>query len=305
MTAVRRLPANVEPMLARIGEACDSDDFLFEIKWDGIRAISYVEDGALRVHGRKRRDLASRYPELEPLRRLPSGTVLDGELVVLRPDGRPDFRAILRRENGRGQSTRGSDVRVTYVVFDILYRDHESLLARPLAERRAILAELLGGAALPGVCVAEGIVGQGRALFAAACERELEGIVGKRLDSPYRPGERTAAWQKIKPVRAVHCAVIGYEPDGDRDFKSLIVATDFDGVLQCVGRVGSGIDDAMKRRLRRELFARRASRPLVATDIEGAWVEPGLFCRVSYLERTESGSLRAPVFLGLVEADES
>jgi len=291
-------------MLARIGDAFDSPDFLFEIKWDGIRAISYVEDGALRVHGRKRRDLADRYPELEPLRRLPSGTVLDGELVVLRPDGTPDFRAILGRENGRSAARRAG-ARVTYVVFDILYREHEPLLGKPLVERRRILEDIVGGAALPDVRVVEGIVGHGRALFAAACERDLEGVVGKRLDSPYRPGERTAAWQKIKPVRAVHCAVIGYEPDGERDFKSLIVATDFDGVLQCVGRVGSGLDDATKRKLRTELFARRVPRPLVPTDLDGAWVTPGLFCRVSYLERTESGSLRAPVFLGMVDEDES
>ena len=304
MATVRRLPAHIEPMLARIGEPFDSDDWLFEIKWDGIRAITYIEDGELRVHGRKRRDLAARYPELDALRRLPSGTVLDGELVVLRPDGRSDFGAILTRENGGSRSRGATGLHVAYIVFDLLYHEHRSLLAQSLAERRAELASVVARAAAPNVIVSEGIVGHGRDFFAAACERGLEGIVAKRLDAPYRPGERTGAWQKIKAVRAVHCAILGYEPDGDDDFKSLIVATDFDGTLQCVGRVGSGIDDATKRSLRRQLFARRTKRPLIDAGIAGAWVEPGLFCRVSYLERTESGSLRAPVFLGMVDEDE-
>lgn len=299
MTAPR-LPAHIEPMLARIGEAFDDADHLFEIKWDGIRAIAYVEQGTLRVHGRRRRDLAARYPELDVLRTLPSGTVLDGEIVVLRPDGSPDFAAVLSRENG-GRRAAGDGPSVTFVVFDLLYLAHEPLLALPLAQRRSILEQLLRAQPMPRVRLSEGVVGAGRALFAAACERGLEGVVGKRLDSPYRPGERTPAWTKIKPVRAIHCAILGYEPDGARDFRSLIIATDFDGRLQCVGKVGSGLDDAAKRALRPRLFARRTERPLVATALDGVWVEPGLFCRVSYLERTANGSLRAPVFLGMAD----
>ncbi len=299
MTTGPRLPNHIEPMLARIGEPFDADDHVFEVKWDGVRAVSYVESDGLRVHGRKRRDLASRYPELDVLRRLAPGTVLDGELVVLGADGRPDFPAVLRRENS---SSRDGEP-VTYVVFDVLYRAFEPVLRRPLAERRKILAGLFAENPLPRVVVSEGVVGRGRDLFAAASAQGLEGIVGKRLDAPYRPGERTGAWVKMKPVRAVHCVILGFEPDGPDDFKSLIVASDFDGRLQCVGRVGSGLDQATKVRLRGELFARRSPRPLVETDLEGAWVAPGLFCRVSYLERTANGSLRAPVFLGMVDGD--
>lgn len=303
VTPARRLPAHIEPMLARIGEPFDADDHVFEVKWDGVRAIAYVEDGELRMHGRKRRDLAGRYPELQGLRRLPSGTIVDGELVVLQPDGRPDFPGILRRENGTAARAAAAAAAqpVSYVVFDLLYLAHESLLAQPLSARRVALAATIGELADPRVVLSEGIVGRGRDLFAAACERGLEGVVGKRLDAPYRPGERTVAWQKIKPVQAVHCVILGYEPDGDRDFKSLIVATDFDGRLQCIGRVGSGLDMATKALLRAQLFARRTARPLIDAGIPGAWVEPGLFCRVSYLERTASGSLRAPVFLGMVD----
>jgi len=304
VAAARRLPEHIEPMLARIGEVFDADDHLFEIKWDGVRAISYVEDGELRMHGRRRRDLATRYPELRDLRRLPSATVLDGELVVLQSDGRPDFRAVVGRENGsaRRAVAAAQAQPVVYVVFDLLYEAGESLLDRPLRERRAALERLVAAARPPRTVLSEGVVGRGRDLFAAACERGLEGIVAKRLASPYRPGERTDAWQKVKPQQAVHCLILGYEPDGEHGFKSLIVASDFDGTLQCVGKVGSGLDQAAKLALWPQLCARRTERPLIATELTGAWVQPGLFCRVGFLERTHGGALRAPVFLGMVAA---
>jgi DNA ligase D-like protein (predicted ligase) len=291
-------------MLARIGEPFDDPDWLFEIKWDGVRAIAYVEGGTMRLHGRRRRDLAGRYPELRGLLALPDGTVLDGELAVLRPDGRPDFSAMIARENAsaaRAEAAAGSQP-VTYVVFDLLYAGGEPLLRLPLAARRERLQGLLAAAADPRLVLSEGVVGCGRDLFAAACERGLEGIVAKRLGSRYEPGERSGAWQKIKPVQAVHCLILGFEPDGERDFKSLIVATDFDGRLQCVGKVGSGLDRAAKSSLLPQMLARRTRAPLVETDLAGVWIEPGLFCRVSFLERTASGSLRAPVFLGMAEA---
>jgi ATP-dependent DNA ligase len=98
----------------------------------------------------------------------------------------------------------------------------------------------------------------------------------------------------------VHCLILGYEPDGERDLKSLIIATDFDGELRCVGKVGSGLGEAQKAELRALLFARRAARPIVDPGIPGVWVEPGLFCTVTFLERTVNGALRAPVFVGLV-----
>ncbi|MEO6595809.1 MAG: DNA ligase, partial [Planctomycetota bacterium] len=174
------------------------------------------------------------------------------------------------------------------------------LLKLPLRERRARLERLVASVAHPRLLLSEGVVRSGLALFAAAQERGLEGIVGKRLDSTYRPGERTDAWQKMKLVQSMHCLVLGYEPDGDDDFKSLIVATDIDGELRCVGKVGSGLSESQKVELRGLLFARRRQRPLIATEVTGAWVEPGLYCTVSFLEWTANGSLRAPVFMGLV-----
>ncbi|MCR9243450.1 MAG: hypothetical protein NXI31_00355 [bacterium] len=292
-------------MLAKIGRPFDSPDHFFEIKWDGVRAMTYVERGEHRMHGRRRRDLRARYPELEFLATLPDGTVLDGELVVLAADGRPDFRAMISRENANAvdAARRARQQPVVYVVFDLLFDAHESLLGLPFRERRPRLEAFVERAANPRLQVSQGIAERGLDWFEAAVERQLEGIVAKRLDAPYRPGDRSEAWLKIKPVQSVHCLVMGYEPDGDRDFKSLIIATDFDGVLQCVGKVGSGLTESMKAELREWMFARRTDRALIETDQNGCWIEPGLFCTVSFVERTPSGALRAPVFQGLVEPD--
>lgn len=299
------LPQHIEPMLARIGQPFDSAEHLFELKWDGVRAIAYVDQAGLRLHGRRRRDLAARYPELQFLARLPHGTVLDGELVVLRDDGRPDFPAILSRENAspRGVAAAQQKHPVVFVVFDLLYEAGAALLELALRERRARLERLVAAVASPRLMLSEGVVGDGLLLFEAARQRELEGVMAKRLDAPYRPGERGDAWQKIKPVKTVHCLVLGYELDAERGLRSLVIATDFDGELVAVGRVGSGIGEADRRRLLSLLSARHADAPLVAAAGPAQWVTPGVFCVVSYLERVASGNLRAPVFRGLVEED--
>lgn len=300
-----RLPDEVPPMLARIGKPFDGDEWLFEVKWDGVRALAYVESAALRLHSRHRRDLRSRYPELECLGALPPGTLLDGELVVLGDDGKPDFPGVLRRENVRSPARVQQLARstpVVYVAFDLLYERFEPLLDRPLAERRDRLQALLQGRTGPHLVGSDGVVGAGLRLFEAVRARGLEGVVAKRLDGRYRPGERSDTWRKIKTVQVVHCAILGFEPDGDDDFKSLIVATDFDGSLQCVGRVGSGFTAAGKQQLWHLLRARRCAEPWLDAGMPGAWVEPGLYCSVSFLERTANGSLRAPVFLELHES---
>lgn len=307
--AVLQLPEHIEPMLAKIGDPFDSTEHVFELKWDGVRAVTYVEGGVVRMHGRRRRDLATRYPELQFLRELPAGSVVDGELVVLQDDGKPNFRAILSRENASAAGVESAAKRhpVVYVVFDILFEAGESLLGKPLRARRERLQNLVGATANSRLMASDGVVGEGKALFEAARQQEVEGIVAKRLDSNYLPGQRTDAWTKIKPVKSILCVVLGFEPDAPvapgerpRDIKSLIVATDFDDKLQCVGRVGSGIGDAQRKELRDLLFPRLAEQPIIDAGMTGCWVEPGVYCTVTYLERTANGNLRAPVFKGLV-----
>jgi ATP-dependent DNA ligase len=294
-------------MLAMTGRPCDSPAHLFEVKWDGVRALAFVDGGesGYRLHSRHRQDLRPRYPELAGLAALPPGTVLDGELVVLRPDGRPDFPAALGRENARSEARIHKGVRsqpITLVVFDLLYERFEPLLDRPLQQRRDRLAALLGAHPVSRLQLSEGVVGQGLDLFAAIEQQQLEGMMMKRLDSRYRPGLRSDAWHKCKRSQRLLCAILGFEPDGERDFKSLILASDIGGELRCVGKVGTGLTAAMHARLRQLLLARVCARPLIDAGMSGRWIEPGLYCSVSFLEWTASGSLRGPVFLELIES---
>ena len=299
-----QLPDFVEPMLARLEKRpFDSDEHLFEIKWDGIRALTLVEGGAHRMLSRRRNDMTGRYPELSFLAGLEPGTVLDGELVVLR-EGRPDFRAVMAREQGRGSIKIQNLVRThpaSYVVFDVLFRAFEPVMQRPLHARRELLREVVEGAGDARLVLSDGVIGAGVHTFEQMVRMGLEGVVAKRLESPYLPGARTDAWIKVKTTVQMHCVILGYALDGGGGLKSLIVGTDDGGELRCVGKVGSGLSNAERVGLLEALRRRPREEPLVPTAEEGQWVEPELFCTVSFLERTPDGNLRAPVFEGLAE----
>jgi DNA ligase D-like protein (predicted ligase) len=297
------LPEFVAPMLATlVDEPFDSEQHLFEIKWDGIRALTFAEGGGYRALTRNRQDLKPSYPELAPLAHLPEGTLLDGELVVLE-GGRPDFSRVLERMQAKTKlrvEALARSAPAQYVVFDLLYLAGKSLLSRPLHERRARLQELLGNLGEARIVFSDGVIGPGRTFFEEARTRGLEGLVAKELDGAYLPGKRTRSWIKVKTTRTVPCAILGYVEDERGDLTSLIVALEEDGRLVSAGRVGSGLTDELRKRLLELCRTRRRATPFVPCKEAGAWIEPGLFCSVSYLERTTNG-LRAPVFVELLE----
>jgi ATP-dependent DNA ligase len=196
---IPELPWFVPPMLAKRGVPFDSSEHLFEVKWDGTRVLAFVDSHGYRLVNRHRADVTDRYPELGFLNDLPVGTVLDGEVVVLR-QGKPDFRLLLTRNQARASLKIRSLARTypaTYIVFDLLYHRFESLLALPLWVRRQRLDRVVQACANSRLVFSEGIVGSGRAFFEAVCRHGLEGVVAKHLDGRYRPGRR--AWIKIKP----------------------------------------------------------------------------------------------------------
>jgi ATP-dependent DNA ligase len=196
---IPELPRFVPPMLAKPGVPFDSPEHLFEIKWDGTRVLAFVDSNGYRLVNRHRADVTERYPELGFLDRLPTGTILDGEVVVLR-QGKPDFGLLLSRNQARASlkiQSLARTIPATYIVFDLLYHRFESLLALPLRARRQRLETVVRACANGGFVFSEGIVGPGRAFFEAVCRKGLEGVVAKRLDGRYRPGRR--AWIKIKP----------------------------------------------------------------------------------------------------------
>lgn len=288
-------------MLAVSGEAFDSDDHLFEVKWDGTRALAFIERGRVRLMNRRRIDLTDRYPELSFLAKLPSGTILDGEIVVLK-NGKPDFAALQSREQARPLRVQSlsKSLAARYIAFDQLYRRYKPIMQQPLWQRRQTLQTTLRGCVRSLLACSEGVVGQGIRYFDAVCKQGLEGIMAKRLSGVYAPGRRSGGWIKIKQQHTIVCAVIGFLSDGENDFRSLLLAAQNGDEAVYVGRVGSGIDQSMRQRLKSLLWPVRIGSPVVSCPQKNAtWVEPMLYCTVRFLERTASGQLRAPVFLGL------
>jgi bifunctional non-homologous end joining protein LigD len=180
----------------------DAPEYSFEVKWDGVRALAAVETASFRLWGRGPADYTTRYPELAVLRRLPPGTLVDGECVALNTHGVPDLALLLKRHGLTnpwkiGQAWRWCAVR--YVLFDLLFYRGQCLIREALSVRRAALAEACASLDAPEVGFSAGVVGAGKAFFAAAVAQGHEGVVAKHLGSAYRPGQRSATWRKIKP----------------------------------------------------------------------------------------------------------
>jgi DNA ligase D-like protein (predicted ligase) len=302
------LEAKIPPMLAGTSEPFDSPEHLYEIKWDGIRALAFFGRGVARVQGRKLVDGSLKYPEIvAALRKLEGEGVLDGEIVVLDEEGRPDFQRVLIREQTHSREdalSKAPKHPVVYIAFDLLYRDGEPLLLRPLVERRRLLSELLRNPPSP-IVESTYVIGRGRALFREAEARRLEGVVAKRLQSRYLPGERTRDWLKLKVRRIADCVLVGLVRERPtKRVKSLVLGGLKDGSLLWVGNVGSGLDQRTLEQLDTELTALRGARPEafeVAAPGDVEWLAPRLVVRVGYTELTDEGRLRHPVFLGFVD----
>lgn len=297
----QHLPAFIAPMLATPGKPFDSSDHLFEIKWDGTRGLAFIEGGAYRLVNRRRIDFTNRYPEFSFLNGLPPGTVLDGEVVVLH-GGKPDFDRLMARDQLRSPlkiKTSARAMPATFIVFDVLYEKYASLMSKPLHQRRDCLQALVQAVGDKHFVMSQGIVGAGAAFFHEAVKQNLEGVVAKRLDSRYLPGKRSPAWVKIKRFERVFCAIIGFIPSGNDDFRSLVIAAECDGCLRTVGKVGTGFDARLRAKLNELLWPRVCERPIVTCRERARWVTPGLYCWVSCMERTKGGELRAPVFAEL------
>jgi ATP-dependent DNA ligase len=192
----------VLPMLAVGAEPFDSPEYCFEIKYDGVRALAAVDEMGWRLWGRERADYTSRYPELYVLRRLPAGTLVDGELVALDAEGRPDLRGLLRR-HGLSDPWRIRQARqwcpVRYVLFDLLYHGGHCLMREQLVLRREVLAEVCEKLDVPEVEFSRAVIGDGTTLYQQVVAAGHEGVMAKKLSSAYRPGKRSVAWKKIKP----------------------------------------------------------------------------------------------------------
>ena len=300
-------PPRFAPMLAEGGyEAFDDDGWWFEPKLDGIRCLAEMSTGQTVLRTRTGRDATAQYPELHMIHELIDqvNAVIDGEIVAFDTDGRVSFETLQGRmnlANPREIERARKRLPVSLVVFDILWLDGNDLTGLPLEQRRELLSLVVEED--DRLRVTAHVEGQGKVMFAAAEEQRLEGIVAKRLGSPYVPGKRTDAWQKIKLRKTQDCVVLGFTPGQGgrgRTFGALLVGAYDDGELCWVGQVGSGLSDAQLTVLLKRLKGLTTRDPVVdeLRSVKGAvFVEPVLVCEVEYLELTKgTGKMRAPVF---------
>jgi bifunctional non-homologous end joining protein LigD len=292
--------------------AGDDDEWAHELKWDGVRAVAYLHDGAIRLESRNLNDITPRYPELHGLASARPGhdLVLDGEVVAFDPEGRPSFSLLQTRMHVVGDRKVAALVGaapLAYLIFDVLHVDGESTRDLPWLERRAVLEglELQGS----GWQTPKAHVGSGPAVLEASQAGGLEGVVAKRTSSTYTPGKRSKDWLKIKNTASQELVIGGWLPGaGNRTGRigALLAGyhdtRDEGAPLRFAGKVGTGFSDAELTRLGK-LFAGldRSTSPFAdKVPYKAArFLEPTLVAEVEFTEWTHNGTLRHPSYKGL------
>jgi bifunctional non-homologous end joining protein LigD len=300
------MPAGVRVALAELADTPFSNpDWLFEIKWDGERALAYIRDGELEIRARSSRNITAEYPDLKPMPKQLNArrAIMDGEIVVLDSEGRSDFTRIQRRFGVLNpQLSLQRKHPVTYYVYDLLYCDGYDLRPVQLEKRKELLRELLVTSG--NICYSDHVIGKGLELYRLAKQRRLEGIIAKRRDSPY-VGHRSPLWLKFKIIHDLDVVIGGWtSPRNSRaHFGALLMGLYDDGdKLKFVGSVGTGFDQRALQRTEKLLEKLATanypfdSNPNVKKLAH--WVRPELVARVTYGQWTKDRKLRRPVFLG-------
>jgi bifunctional non-homologous end joining protein LigD len=296
----KKLSSFIEPMKAQLSDlkAFDSEDWVFEIKWDGYRAIAEVGKKKVnRLYSRNGLTFDKAYPKVyEALGKIKKEMVIDGEIVVYDEQGKPSFQKLQNYRNA-DQHT------IQFIVFDILELEGKQLTNLTLLERKAILKKSLPKSSVIMYC--EHVADQGKALWAELIKMNLEGMIAKRKKSTYAIGKRSKDWLKIKNIKSQEAIIVGYTaPKGARNyFGSLILGVMDRKKLVCIGNVGTGFTEAILKDVYNKMrpLQRKTSPldvPIKATP-DMFWVEPRLVCNIEFTEITEDGSVRHPVFQGL------
>ena len=286
------------PMLAKVvPEAFSDKDWVFEVKWDGFRAIAYVED-PFSLKSRNGKEMKNNFPELQELNRLASDIVVDGEIIVMR-EGKPDFQSLLERSAGEIQR-QASRAPAVYIVFDILEKDGKPLTKLPLMERKTILKDSLREGA--NVLLCDFIEEKGEAYFQLALEKSLEGVVAKKKDSQYEEGLRTGSWLKIKKLKTCDCVIFGYTrgtKTREKTFGALLLGVyNKEGKPVYLGKVGTGFTQEMIGILTDKFEKIQTEVAPFKPEAGDAvtWLEPKLVCEVAYQVVTRDMRLRMARF---------
>lgn len=300
----------IEPMLSdTIDKVPLGDNFLYEIKWDGIRALIALEDGQVRIHSRNRNDITKQFPELQVAEKAFRATcgLFDAEIVCMDKYGRPEFKKVINRLMSTGDSNIQKLARTSPVycyIFDCLYLDGRPLVNDPLTKRKEWLKDAVKFDTPYRVSE---FVDDGESLFEAAREHQLEGIMAKRRDGKYLAGKRSDVWQKVKVRQSCDCYIIGFTTGkGDRGqtFGALHIAEKKDDGFHYRGKVGTGFDDATINEI---LKAMKGVEKTKKPDVTGklldekitTWIKPELIAEISYSKLTPDKMFREPVFLRL------
>ena len=304
------LPRDVTPMLATAGHLPEQDDgWAYEIKFDGVRVLAFVESGQATLVTRNGNEVTASYHELADLARDldTRSAILDGEVVVFDGKGRTDFSLLQSRMHVRAPSEalrRSAPVKL--LVFDLLFLDGTSLMPRSYDERRAALLDL--GLRGKSWDTPRAVEGDGPTILEASREQGLEGIMAKQRSSPYLPGRRVTTWLKVKNIRRTSAVVVGWRPgEGNREghLGSLLLGVHGESGFEYAGQVGTGFTATTLAQLEGLLkpLTVKAS-PLDqavprAQARDAVWVSPTLVAEVDYTEWTRDGRLRHPAFKGL------
>lgn len=290
----------VRPMLTTLTEKVpEGDDWIYEIKWDGYRAIAEVTKKGVAMYSRNHNSFNASFPTLvKELAKLKRRAILDGEVVVLDKQGKSSFQGMQRLME------EGSELPYFY-VFDLLFLDGKDLRKKPLLERKKLLKPLIRG--MKFVKFSEHVTGDGKGFQEAAKAQGLEGIVAKRGSAPYQEGRRTYNWLKIKNHQEQEAVIGGFTtPRGGRKhFGALVLGTYEDGKLKYIGHTGTGFDDktlaSLRKRMEPLITDESPFDPKPKTNMPVTWVKPVLVAQVRFHEWTSDQRMRAPVFLGLRE----
>jgi bifunctional non-homologous end joining protein LigD len=292
-----KMPRNIRPMLAVAKEEpFDDPNWIFEIKWDGYRAIAEIDSAKVRLYSRSQLSFEERYPPIiDSLKQLGHQAVLDGEIVVVDSAGKPRFQML----QNYGKAKEGT---LVYFVFDLLYIDGHDLRGLPLSRRKEILGQILK---VPSARLSEHVKEHGREFFRLAAEQGLEGIMAKDSRSPYLAGRRSDRWIKIKTKQQMQAVIAGFteQRSNPRVIGALVLGEHVGADLTYIGHTGTGFSDRVLADLRRTLdpLVQPAcpfkKKPKVNAPVH--WVRPVLVCNVAFSVRTSDGILREPVFLGL------
>jgi DNA ligase D-like protein (predicted polymerase)/DNA ligase D-like protein (predicted ligase)/DNA ligase D-like protein (predicted 3'-phosphoesterase) len=288
----------------------NKDDYFYEVKWDGIRAIIAIEEGVMKIRSRNQNDLTDRFPELTNLAesfRISNG-IFDGEIVCLDAKGRPDFKKVIARMHSSNKvkiekSTRSNPVYC--YLFDCIYLDGRSLLGEPIERRRMWCSDSIKKGSSYRMSEA---IDDGEALWEAAGKLQLEGIIAKKRGSKYQMGKRTTDWIKIKYRQSEEVAIIGYtEGGGDRvnTFGALHIAEKIDNRLIYRGKVGTGFDGQKMKEIIEVLHKVEVIEKPIEEKIPDekvtTWIKPEVTCEVKFASITDNGTYREPIFQFLVD----